>query len=69
MKNFIRVATVIAAVLLVTAAMVAAQAVGAANGVSGPTKINPKADINAAGFPPPYWAYPVESAGLRRAAR
>src|SRR6476660_2536457 len=59
MKTFVRVATVVAAVLLVTSAMVAAQAVGAVNGVSGPTKLNPKADITAAGFPPPYWAYPV----------
>ncbi len=59
MKNFIRVAAVIAAVLLVTAAIVAAQAVGAANGISGPTKVNAKADVNAAGFQPPYWAYPV----------
>jgi len=59
MKNFIRVTTVVTAVLLVTAAIVAAQAIGAANGISGPTKINPKADVNAAGFPPPYWAYPV----------
>jgi len=59
MRHFIRVATVITAVLLVSAAIVAAQAVGAAHGVSGPAKINPKADVNAAGFAPPYWAYPV----------
>ena len=42
-----------------TTAIVAGQAVGSANGISGPTKVNPKADINAAGFPPPYWAYPA----------
>jgi cytochrome c553 len=59
MKNFVRAATVIAAVLLMATAMMAAQAVGTANGISGPTKLNAKADINAAGFPPPYWAYPV----------
>jgi cytochrome c553 len=59
MRNSVRVATVIAAVLLVTTAIVAGQAVGSASGVSGPAKLNPKADINAAGFPPPYWAYPV----------
>ena len=59
MRNFIRVATVIAVALLVTSAIVAGQAVGSANGISGPAKLNPKADINAAGFPPPYWAYPV----------
>jgi len=59
MKSVIRVATVIAAVLLVTSAIVAGQAVGQANGISGPAKLNPTADINAAGFPPPYWAYPV----------
>src|SRR4030095_15280323 len=57
MRNFIRVATAIAAVLLMTSVIVAWQA--SAPGISGPTKINPKADVNAAGFPPPYWAYPA----------
>ena len=57
MRNFVRVATAIAAVLLVTSVMIAGQA--SAPGISGPTKINPKADVNAAGFPPPYWAYPA----------
>ena len=59
MKHCIRVATVIGAALLVTSALVAGQAVGTVAGISGPAKTNPKADINAAGFPPPYWAYPV----------
>ena len=57
MRNFLRVGIAIAAVLLVTSVIVAGQA--SAPGISGPTKINPKADINAAGFPPPYWAYPA----------
>jgi cytochrome c553 len=70
MKIFIRVATAVAAVLLVTAVIVVGQ--GAAQtgqgaqsaeigipGVSGVVKLNPKADIKAAGFPPPYWAYPA----------
>jgi hypothetical protein len=56
-----RVATVIAAVMLVTSAIVAGQApakVGIA-GISGVVNVNPKADLKAAGFPPPYWAYPA----------
>ena len=63
MKKFICVATAIAAVLLVTTAMVAGQTaaveqIGVA-GVSGLAKVNPAADLKAAGFPPPYWAYPA----------
>src|SRR5678810_73822 len=59
MRNPIRVATGVAAILFVTTVMLSGQGVGSANGVSGPAKLNAKADINAAGFPPPYWAYPV----------
>src|SRR5258705_2860795 len=59
MKKFICIATMIAAVVLITSATLAAQAVGQVNGISGPAKLNPKANISAAGFPPPYWAYPV----------
>src|SRR5437763_1101610 len=61
MKIFTRFATVIAAALLMTTAIVAGQApakVGIA-GVSGVVNVNPKADLAAAGFPPPYWAYPA----------
>ena len=61
MKIFLRFAAVIAAALLITSAIVAGQApakVGIA-GVSGVVNINPKADLNIAGFPPPYWAYPA----------
>jgi cytochrome c553 len=62
MRNLVRALTVIAALLLVTSALVvgqdAGQMVGVA-GVSGLAKVNPAANINAAGFPPPYWAYPA----------
>jgi cytochrome c553 len=47
MKNAIRISTVVAAVLLATVITVTGQ------------KVNPKADVAAAGFPPPSWAYPV----------
>src|SRR5262245_58412237 len=58
MRNFVRVATVVAAGVLATVALVAGQ-VNAPAGVSGPAKVNPKADTAAAGFQPPDWAYPV----------
>jgi len=47
MKNAIRIATLVSAVLFATAITLAGQ------------KVNPKADVAAAGFPPPSWAYPV----------
>ena len=47
MKNAVRISTVIVAAVFVTAVTVAGQ------------KVNPKADIAAAGFPPPSWAYPA----------
>src|ERR1043165_5975504 len=61
MKMFLRFATVIAAALFITSAIVAGQAAGQIGvpGISGLAKINPKADVKAAGFPPPYWAYPA----------
>jgi cytochrome c553 len=58
MKDFIRAATVMAA-LFAASVIVTGQAGGSAPGISGPTKVNPKADVTAAGFPPPYWAYPA----------
>ncbi len=47
MKSAIYFSTLIAAVVLVTAVTVVGQ------------KVNPKADVTAAGFAPPYWAYPA----------
>ena len=47
MKNAFRVASWVAAVLLAAVVTVIGQ------------RVNPKADIAAAGFAPPYWAYPA----------
>ena len=57
MKNFMRVATGMAALFLVCSVLVAGQ--GAAPGLSGPTKVNANANVTAVGFQPPYWAYPA----------
>ena len=47
MKNAIRISTLVSAVLFATAIALAGQ------------RVNPKADVAAAGFPPPSWAYPA----------
>jgi cytochrome c553 len=47
MKRAIRISTLIAAVVLAAAVTLAGQ------------KVNPKADVAAAGFAPPSWAYPA----------
>jgi cytochrome c553 len=47
MKNALRISTLVSAVLFVTAITLSGQ------------RVNPRADVAAAGFPPPSWAYPV----------